>query len=70
MGLAGETGRKWRKGEKMRAEDLLRIMNADFYTGVPDSLLSPLCNCLMKKYGEDGEHHVIAPLVIPIISVW
>ncbi len=59
MGLAGETGRKWRKGEKMRAEDLLRIMNTDFYTGVPDSLLSPLCNCLMKKYGEDGEHHVI-----------
>lgn len=43
----------------MRAEDLLRIMNADFYTGVPDSLLSPLCNCLMKKYGEDGEHHLI-----------
>lgn len=44
----------------MKAEDFMQIIGADFYTGVPDSLLSPLCNCLMKKYGEDPKHHIIA----------
>ena len=39
--MAIPSARKWRKGEKMRAEDLLRIMNTDFYTGVPDSLPYP-----------------------------
>lgn len=32
----------------------------DFFTGVPDSLLSPLCNYLMCKYGLDPKHHIIA----------
>lgn len=31
----------------------------EFFTGVPDSLLSPFCNYLMEKYGL-GEHHIIA----------
>ena len=31
----------------------------EFFTGVPDSLLSPFCNYLMGKYGL-GEHHIIA----------
>ena len=31
----------------------------EYFTGVPDSLLSPLCNYLFDKYGI-GEHHVIA----------
>lgn len=31
----------------------------DFFTGVPDSQLKPLCNYLMATYGI-GEHHVIA----------
>ena len=31
----------------------------DYFAGVPDSLLSPLCNYLFDKYGI-GEHHVIA----------
>lgn len=44
----------------MRAEDFIQMIGADFYTGVPDSLLSPLCNCLMKTYGEDPKHHIIA----------
>lgn len=32
----------------------------EFFTGVPDSLLRPLCDYLMKKYGV-GEQHIIAP---------
>lgn len=32
----------------------------DFFTGVPDSLLQPLCNYLMEKYGANNDHHVIA----------
>ncbi len=31
----------------------------EFFTGVPDSQLKPLCNYLMSTYGI-GEHHVIA----------
>lgn len=31
----------------------------DFFAGVPDSQLKPLCNYLMETYGI-GEHHVIA----------
>ena len=44
----------------MRVEDLTEIIGADFYTGVPDSLLKALCNHLMGRYGTDPEHHVIA----------
>ena len=44
----------------MQVEKYLDIMGSEFYTGVPDSLLSPLCNCLMNMYGVDGKHHVIA----------
>ncbi len=44
----------------MKAEKLAEIIGADFYTGVPDSQLKPLCNYLMNKYGIDRKHHVIA----------
>ena len=44
----------------MKAEKLTEIIGADFYTGVPDSQLKPLCNYLMNKYGIDRKHHVIA----------
>ncbi|MFV0364816.1 MAG: phosphonopyruvate decarboxylase [Suipraeoptans sp.] len=44
----------------MEAEKLLEIIDADFYTGVPDSQLNALCNCLIEKYGTDLKHHVIA----------
>ena len=44
----------------MNAEKLLDIIGADFYTGVPDSQLKALCNCLMNKYGIDPKHHIIA----------
>ena len=44
----------------MKVENLLKIIGADFYTGVPDSQLKALCNCLMNKYGIDPKHHIIA----------
>ncbi len=44
----------------MRVETLTRIINSDFYTGVPDSQLKALCNYLMSKYGIDSQHHIIA----------
>ena len=44
----------------MRAEKLVEIIGADFYTGVPDSQLKGLCNTLMHTWGIDPRHHVIA----------
>lgn len=44
----------------MKAETLVRILGADFYTGVPDSQLKALCNYLINTYGIDEKHHVIA----------
>ena len=44
----------------MKAETLVKILGADFYTGVPDSQLKALCNYLINTYGIDQQHHVIA----------
>lgn len=44
----------------MKVESLIRIINSDFYTGVPDSQLKALCNYLMYMYGIDSQHHIIA----------
>ena len=44
----------------MKADTLVNILGADFYTGVPDSQLKALCNYLMYRYGIDPKHHVIA----------
>ena len=44
----------------MKVEKLMEIIGADFYTGVPDSQLKALCNCLMSTYGIDPKHHIIA----------
>ena len=44
----------------MQCETLLRLLGADFFTGVPDSQLKPLCDALMARYGTDPRHHVIA----------
>ncbi len=44
----------------MKVESFLEILGADFFTGVPDSQLKALCNCLMNTYGIDPKHHVIA----------
>ena len=42
----------------MNVEEFVKKLNADFYTGVPDSLLSPLGNYLMEHYGI-SERHII-----------
>ena len=44
----------------MKVENFVKILGADFYTGVPDSQLKALCNYLMDTYGIDPKHHVIA----------
>ena len=44
----------------MKVENFAKILNADFYTGVPDSQLKALCNYLMHTYGINPKHHVIA----------
>lgn len=44
----------------MKAENLFEIIGSEFYTGVPDSQLRPLCDFLMERYGIDAKHHVIA----------
>ena len=44
----------------MKVENLVNIIGADFYTGVPDSQLKALCNYLMDRYGIDPQHHIIA----------
>lgn len=44
----------------MKVENLVKIIDSDFYTGVPDSQLKALCNYLMDTYGIDPKHHIIA----------
>lgn len=44
----------------MKAEKLFDIIGSQFYTGVPDSQLAPLCNYLMSEFGIDRNHHIIA----------
>lgn len=44
----------------MQARQFIDILDADFYTGVPDSQLKALCSCLLRRYGVDPKHHVIA----------
>ncbi len=44
----------------MNVEHFLDIVASDYYSGVPDSLLKPLCDYLLNTYGVDYKHHVIA----------
>lgn len=44
----------------MKVEEFVENIGADFYTGVPDSQLRPLCDFLMNKYAIDSNHHIIA----------
>lgn len=44
----------------MDIKEFTNILDADFYTGVPDSQLKALCNYLMHTYGIDPKHHIIA----------
>jgi phosphonopyruvate decarboxylase len=46
----------------MTAGRLLGILHSsgiDFFCGVPDSLLKPLCDTVYSKYGVDPAHHLI-----------
>lgn len=42
----------------MKAKDFLEIVGADFFTGVPDSLLKPLCDEIYNQYGISDKHIV------------
>ena len=44
----------------MKVEEFIKVLNADFFTGVPDSQLKALCNYLIFKYGVNGTNHIIA----------
>ena len=44
----------------MKVENFVKILNADFYAGVPDSQLKALCNYLISVYGVNGKNHIIA----------
>ena len=44
----------------MKVEKFVEMIGADFYTGVPDSQLKPLCDYLINLYGIDKKHHIIA----------
>lgn len=43
----------------MNVTSFKEILNCDFFAGVPDSLLKPLCDYLYSCYGI-SEHHIIA----------
>lgn len=44
----------------MNVERFVKQLDADFFTGVPDSQLKALCDYLMYTYGIDPKHHIIA----------
>lgn len=44
----------------MKVENFVKKLDSDFFTGVPDSQLKPLCDYLMNEYGIDTKHHIIA----------
>ena len=44
----------------MKVETFVKILDSEFFTGVPDSQLKALCDYLMDSYGIDPKHHIIA----------
>lgn len=44
----------------MDVDEFKEAVDSDFFTGVPDSLLSVFCDSLIRQYGNDPSHHVIA----------
>ncbi len=44
----------------MDVQKFVENLNADFYCGVPDSLLKALCNYLYEVYGKDSAKHIVA----------
>lgn len=43
----------------MKVERFVKLLNVDFFTGVPDSQLKPLCDYLMNRFGISS-YHIIA----------
>jgi phosphonopyruvate decarboxylase len=52
--------RQLKENDIVKVSKFVEILDSDFYTGVPDSQLKPLCNYLMDRYGIDSKHHIIA----------
>lgn len=44
----------------MDVKEFVRVLGADFYTGIPDSQIKALCNYLINEYGINEKHHIIA----------
>lgn len=44
----------------MNVEKFAKALGTEFFTGVPDSLLKPLCDYLYGTYGTDPKRHIIA----------
>lgn len=44
----------------MNIRNMLKIIDAEFYSGVPDSQIKALCDYLLDIYGTDPKHHIIA----------
>lgn len=44
----------------MEIKQFVDCLNKDFFCGVPDSQLKPLCDYLIATYGINPEHHIIA----------
>ncbi len=44
----------------MLVEQFVKIIGADFFTGVPDSQLKGLCDYFSKEFGKNSKKHIIA----------
>lgn len=44
----------------MEVKDFIAALPSSFFAGVPDSQLRPFCDHLMREYGIDPHHHIIA----------
>lgn len=44
----------------MNIRNMLKIIDSEFYSGVPDSQIKALCDYLLDLYGTDPKHHIIA----------
>ena len=44
----------------MEVRQFIKCLDKEFFCGVPDSQLKPLCDYLMNEYGIDPKHHIIA----------
>lgn len=44
----------------MKVQNFVKEIDSEFWCGVPDSQLKPLCDYLFATYGIDKKHHIIA----------